>query len=92
MPTLAELGYKDMTKTAWMALWTLPDAPASAQQRVREEALKALAQPALRDRLTSMGLNVTTTTPPTSEEMWKSLAADYKSVGDTLKSVNYKPE
>jgi tripartite-type tricarboxylate transporter receptor subunit TctC len=92
VPTLAELGYKDLTKTAWLALWTVPDAPASAQTRVREETLKALAQPAIRDRLMGLGLNVNTAKPPTPEEMSASLAADYKSTGEILKSVNYKPE
>jgi len=92
VPTLAELGYKEMTKTAWLALWTVPDAPASAQQRVREETLKALSTPAIRDRLVGLGLNVNTIKPPTPDEMSRSLAADYLSVGETLKAVNYKPE
>jgi tripartite-type tricarboxylate transporter receptor subunit TctC len=92
VPTLAELGYKDMTKTAWLGLWTVPDAPAAAQQRIRSEALKALAVPALRDRLMAIGLNVNTQNPPTPEQMSRSLAADYVSVGEMLKSVNYKPE
>ncbi|MBL8326609.1 MAG: tripartite tricarboxylate transporter substrate binding protein [Rubrivivax sp.] len=92
VPTLAELGHKDMTRTAWLGLFTHPDAPATAQQRLREEALKALAVPALRDRLMAIGLGVNTSNPPTPEQMWASLAADYKSVGDMLRSVNYKPE
>jgi tripartite-type tricarboxylate transporter receptor subunit TctC len=92
VPTLAELGYKDMTRTAWLALWTLPDAPAAAQQRIREETLKVLATPAVRDRLMAVGLNVNTTNPPSPDEMAKTLAADYKSVGEMLKSVDYKPE
>jgi tripartite-type tricarboxylate transporter receptor subunit TctC len=92
VPTLAELGYKDMTKTAWLAFWTTPDAPALAQQRIREETLKALAIPAIRDRLMGVGLTVNTQTPPTSEQMWSALAADYASIGETLRSVNYKPE
>ncbi|RYF58267.1 MAG: tripartite tricarboxylate transporter substrate binding protein [Comamonadaceae bacterium] len=92
VPTLAELGHKDLTKSAWLALWTVPDAPAAAQNRVREETLKVLAQPALRDHLMKLGLNVNTAKPPTPEEMSKTLAADYKSIGEILKSVNYKPE
>lgn len=92
VPTLAELGYKEMTSTGWLALWTPPDAPAAAQQRVRDEALKALAVPAIRDRLMGLGLSVNTATPPTPEQMSKRLAAEYKSIGDTLKSVNYRPE
>lgn len=92
VPTLAELGYKDMTRTAWLGLWCPPDAPALAQQRVREETLKALAVPALRERLMALGLQVNTSKPPTPDEMWKSMAADHKAVGDALKAVNYKPE
>ena len=92
VPTLAELGYKDMTRNGWQGLWTLPDAPAAAQQRMRDEALKALAQPAIRDRLASLGMAVNTSKPPTPEEMSRTLAADSKAVGETLKSVNYKPE
>ena len=92
VPTLAELGYKDMTKTAWIGLWSLPDAPAAAQQRVRDEALKALAVPAVRDKLMGLGLNVNVAKPPTPDEMAKGLALDYRSVGDTLRAVNYKPE
>jgi len=92
VPTLAELGYKDMTRTAWLGLFTHPDAPAAAQQRIRDEALKALAVPALRDRLMALGLNVNVANPPTPEQMWASIAADHKSVGEVLRSVNYKPE
>ena len=94
MPTLADLGYTDMTRIAWLALWTHPDAPAAVQQRLRDETLKALAVPAIRDRLMGLGLNVNTTKPPTSEAMWKSMAADHKAIGDGPKAVNfnYKPE
>ena len=92
VPTLAELGYKDMTRTAWLALWAHPDAPAAVQQRIRDETLKALALPAVRDKLMGIGLNVNTAKPPTPDEMWKSIAADYQSIGEMLRSVNYKPE
>ena len=92
VPTLAELGYKDMTRTAWLALWTHPDAPAAVQQRLRDETLKALAVPAIRDRLMGLGLNVNTSRPPTPEAMWASMAADHKAIGDALKAVNYKPD
>lgn len=30
--------------------------------------------------------------PATPEQMWASIAADHKSVGEMLRSVNYKPE
>ncbi len=81
-----------MTRTAWLGLWVHPDAPAAAQQRIREETLKALAVPAVRDKLMAIGLNVNTAKPPTPDELWKSLALDYQSIGETLRAVNYKPE
>ena len=59
---------------------------------IREEALKALAMPAVRDRLMAVGLNVNTQNPPTPEQMAQSLKDDYESVGAMLRSVNYKPE
>jgi tripartite-type tricarboxylate transporter receptor subunit TctC len=92
VPTLAELGYKDMTRTAWLALWNTPDVPAAARARVRQEALKSLAVQSVRDRLMATGLNVNVAKPPTPEEMSRSLAADYRMMGDTLRSVSYKPE
>lgn len=92
VPTFAELGYKEMTRSAWLALWTLPGHPEAAQRRIREEALKALATPGVRDRFLAIGLNVNTQNPPTPEQMSRSLAEDYESIGALLKSVNYKPE
>ena len=92
VPTLAELGYKDMTRSAWLGLWTLPGHPEAAQKRIREEALKALATPAVRDRLMAVGLNVNTQNPPSPEQMSKGLVEDYEAVGALLRSVNYRPE
>ncbi len=90
VPTLAELGYKDMTRTAWLGLWIHPAVPAEVQQRLRDEVIKTL--PAVRERVAPFGLPVNTSNPPTPEQMWASLAADYRSVGEMLKAVNYKPE
>ena len=89
---LAELGFKDMTRTAWLGLWAVPGHPDAALKRIREETLKALATPAVRDRLMAVGLNVNAQNPPTPEQMVKSLHDDYESVGAMLKAVNYKPE
>lgn len=92
VPTLAELGYKDLTRVVWLALLTTPDVPAPVQQRMRDEAIKALSVPAVRERLAGLGLTFNAAKPPTPEQMSRTIAADYQSVGDVLKSVNYKPE
>lgn len=92
VPTLAELGYKDMTRTAWLGVWTTPDAPAPAQQRMRTAVLQALEQPSVRQRFADLGFAVNTSNPATSEQLVRRLATDYAAIGETLKSINYKPE
>ncbi len=92
VPTLAELGFPSMTRVTWIGLWTLPGHPKATQKRIREETLKALALPATRVRLASLGLTVDTQNPRTPEQMSESLKEDYEAVGEILRSVNYKPE
>lgn len=92
VPTLAELGYKDMTRMAWLGVWTTPDAPAPAQQRMRTAVLQALEQPSVRQRFADLGFAVNTSNPATSEQLVRRLAADYAAIGETLKSINYKLE
>jgi tripartite-type tricarboxylate transporter receptor subunit TctC len=90
VPTFTELGYKQMEAEGWMGLWVTPDVPAAVQTRLREATLKALAQPAMRDKLKDIGFEVGQ--PLTSEEMTKGLRADYERVGVVLKSIGFKPE
>jgi len=92
VPTLAELGYKDMTRTAWVGVWTTPDMPAAAQQRMRAALLQAMDQPTVRQRLGDFGFTINTKDPATPEQLARQLAADHASIGETLKSINYKPE
>jgi len=92
VPTMAELGFKDLTRSSWVALWTTPDVPEAARRRVRDAALKALEQPALRTRLLEVGVEVNASTPLNSEQMSRQLAIDHAAMGETLKSINYKPE
>lgn len=40
----------------------------------------------------ALGLTVNTAKPPTPADMQRTLAAEFQSVGDMLKSVNYKPD
>jgi tripartite-type tricarboxylate transporter receptor subunit TctC len=91
VPTFAESGFPAMTRTAWLGLFSTPDAPAPAQQRLRDEALAALALPAVRERLTTLGLEVETVNPRTPEQLSRSIEADHRSIGETLRSVGYRP-
>jgi len=90
VPTFTELGYPQLEALAWIGLWVTPDLPAAMQQRLREAALKVLDQPATRERLKEVGLDVGQ--PRTPDEMTKSLRVDYERVGAVLQSINFKPE
>jgi len=92
VPTFAELGYDAMTRTSWMGLWTLPGVPDVIQQRIRSEVLKALNTPEIGERLSSLGLSVTSKNPRTPEELSMSLKKDYKTTGEVLQAVGYKPQ
>jgi tripartite-type tricarboxylate transporter receptor subunit TctC len=90
VPTFTELGYPQLEAVAWMAMWVTPDTPAGVQSRLREATLKVLAQPATRERLKEINLDVGQ--PRTPDELSKSLRADYESNGAMLKSIGFKPE
>lgn len=91
VPTFAELGFAPMTRVSWMGLWTLPGVPDAIQQRVRDETLKALRTPAIKERLASLSLYVDTDKPRTPEEMSAGLKEEYKVTGELLNAVGYKP-
>ncbi|MGJ7512026.1 Bug family tripartite tricarboxylate transporter substrate binding protein [Variovorax sp. GT1P44] len=90
VPTFTELGYPQLEALAWVGLFTTPDVPAAAQTRLREAALKVMAQPAMRERLREFGLDAGQ--PRTPDELTKSLRADYERIGAVLKSIDFKPE
>ena len=90
VPTFTELGYPQLEAVAWMGLWTTPDVPAFAQARLRDATMKVLAQPQVRERLKDIGFEVGQ--PRSSDDMSKSLRADYERVGAMLKAINFKPE
>ena len=90
VPTFAELGYKDLTETAWMGLFVAADVPAAAQTRLREAVLKVLEQPAVRQRFAALGLDMA---PPASpDELVRSLRTASERQAATLKAVGFKPE
>jgi tripartite-type tricarboxylate transporter receptor subunit TctC len=90
VPTFTELGYPKLEALAWMGLWCTPDVPAPVQSRVREAALKVLAQPAVRDRLLELGFDVGA--PRSVDDIVAGLKADHQRVGAVLQSIGFKPE
>jgi tripartite-type tricarboxylate transporter receptor subunit TctC len=90
VPTFAELGYPQLEGVLWMGLWVKPDVPAALQAQIREAALKAIAQPALRERLQEVGFEPGQARSP--EQLSASLKTDYDRVGSVLQSIGFKPE
>jgi tripartite-type tricarboxylate transporter receptor subunit TctC len=92
IPTFAELGFKEMTEMPWVAMFSTPDVPAAIQVRLREALVKLLAQPAIRDRWTSIGMSVPPAPAPTQQELIKTLQDENARHGKKLAEIGFKPE
>jgi tripartite-type tricarboxylate transporter receptor subunit TctC len=90
VPTFRAAGYPQMEATAWLGLWSTPASPSAAQARVREAALKVLAQPALQARILETGFEAGA--PRTTEAMDRELKADFARVGKVLAAIGFRPE
>ena len=92
VPTLAELGLENLTRTSWLGIWTTSTISATSQQRMRNAVLSALEQTAVRQRMLELGTETPIGTPKTQEQLIRRLAADHAAIGETLRSINYRPE
>jgi len=63
VPAVAESGYKDVDIASWWGLLVPAATPRQIVTRLHAETVKVLAQPEMRDRLTSQGAGVVTSTP-----------------------------
>lgn len=92
VPTVAELGYREMTRSAWLGVWTTPDTPENAKKRMRSALIQVLEQPEVQRRLAEFAFVVDTQNAMTSEQLAARLATEFRAIGETLRSVNYSPE
>jgi tripartite-type tricarboxylate transporter receptor subunit TctC len=90
VPTFAEAGFADSQVVSWYVIAVRGGTPASIVERLHASVMKALADPATRDRLTKAGCEVP---PPRSPAevlaMWK---ADYARYGKLVKEAGIKGE
>ena len=90
VPTFAEAGFADAQVISWYVIAVRAGTPAPIVERLHASAMKALADPATRDRLTKAGCEVP---PPRSPAevlaMWK---ADYARYGKLVKEAGIKGE
>ena len=90
VPTFAELGYKDMTESISIVLYTTPDVPATVQAKLRESVAKALQDPKVREAIAAFGM--APGTGASSAEMLASMRTASNKQGETLKSIGFKVE
>ncbi len=90
VPTFAEQGYPGIDDVAMDGLWTRPDVPADVQKKVRDTALKVLAQPASKQRLLELGFDQGSGATP--EQLTQSLRKAYDKQGETLRALGVKPQ
>lgn len=90
VPTFAEAGFADAQVMSWYVIAVRAGTSAPIVERLHASALKALQDPATRDRLTKAGCEVP---PPLSPAevlaMWK---ADYARYGKLVKEAGIKAE
>ena len=65
-PTVAESGFPGFEATSWFALVAPAATPVSVVDKLHEECVKALAQPAMQARFTQLGLDTSAARPPSS--------------------------
>lgn len=88
--TFAEQGYPALDETATMLLWCRPGVPAEVQARIRDTALKVMAQPAAQARLREFGFDPGSQSSP--EELSKTLRSAYDKQGATLRALGVNPQ
>ncbi|MBK6613794.1 tripartite tricarboxylate transporter substrate binding protein [Ottowia sp.] len=90
VPTFAEQGYPMIDDVAMMILWIRPDVPADVQAKVRDTALKVMAQPAAKAKLLEFGFDQGGGATP--EELSEALRKAYDKQGATLRALGVKPQ
>lgn len=91
VPTFAELGYRDLTETGWVGIWSTPDTPAPIQAKMREAILKTLQDPKIREMfMGTFGWGMGSGATP--EELDANLRAGSERQAAMLNSIGFKPE
>lgn len=90
VPTFKELGYPQLSKAGWFAVWAQPDVPADIQRRLRDATLAYLKQPNALGRVKGLGMEPGD--DMTSEQLTADLRDAYQQQEALLKSIDYKAE
>ncbi|WKL15241.1 tripartite tricarboxylate transporter substrate binding protein [Comamonas testosteroni] len=90
VPTFTELGYPQLSKPGWFALWSHPQTPAVIQQKLRDVALTHFRKESVLKQLAALGMEPGQ--PLTTAEMTAELKEANRKQAALLKSIGYKPE
>lgn len=88
VPTFKESGY-NIEGSAWYATFAPAGTPASATKPLVDALLAALKDPAIRDRIATLGLEPTGFGP---EELGRIMKADYDRWGPVIKASGFKSD
>jgi tripartite-type tricarboxylate transporter receptor subunit TctC len=88
LPTLAESGFPGFEATSWFALMGPAGLPQPIVDKVRAEALRALADPEMQKKVAVLGLDIVGSTP---EETRAAIATDIPKWAKVIKDANIKP-
>jgi tripartite-type tricarboxylate transporter receptor subunit TctC len=84
-PTIAESGFPGFEAISWFALFAPARTPAVATAKVRQEALKVLAQPDIKAKFAQMGLDTVGNSP---EELASIIKSDITKWAKVIKEAN----
>lgn len=87
VPTLAELGHKDLSTTVWFGLFASAATPPMLVETIRAAALKAQADPGYRSRMEMLSLDVASETPAAFES---SIAAEAARWAEVVKATGFR--
>ena len=90
VPTFAEQGFPMIDDQPVMLLWSKPDVPAAVQAKIRDTAMKVMAQPASKARLLEFGFDQGSGATP--EELAQTLRKAYDKQGATLRAMGINPQ
>lgn len=88
VPTFKELGY-DLEAKPWYAFFAPAGTPPAELDRIAQAAVKAVADPALNQRLVQMGLEPTGYGP---DRLGSILKADFERWGPVIRASGFKPD
>ncbi len=89
IPTIAESGLPGFEATSWFALYAPAGLPKEVQARISAEAARVMALPDVREKLTTLGLDIATGTPEVLASFMQTETAKWAKV---VKESGAKPD